>query len=96
MGKEAAVAHVPRWLPCFPDSWQARNTENGEEESTIAAEVVNGSSERDHTESDKRLGSGFDPGLNLLEKRDKIRFTIEFSSVSVGRKRRKNCDLAVD
>jgi transcription initiation factor TFIID subunit 8 len=95
MGTEVPMAHVPMWLPCFPDSWEERNSQKREEIS-IAAEVVNGSSQRDCTESDNRLGTGFDKGLNLLEKREKIKFTIEFSSVSVGRKRIKNWKLAVD
>ncbi|XP_078172491.1 transcription initiation factor TFIID subunit 8-like [Carex rostrata] len=92
MGKKVTMGHVPRWLPCFPDSREAREKEEKEEENTIVAGVVNGSSE-----NEQRLGFGFDRGLNLLEKREKIRFTIKFGSVSArGKRRRKNWDLAVD
>lgn len=92
MGKKVTMGHVPRWLPCFPDSWEAREEEEKGEENTIVAEVVNGSSE-----NEKILGFGFDRGLNLLEKREKIRFTIKFGSVSArGKRRRKNWELAVD
>ncbi|KAJ4761746.1 Bromodomain transcription factor [Rhynchospora pubera] len=106
MGMEVpvAMAHVPRWLPCFPDSWEAqkeREKEKGEEKNTVAKEVVvDGSLEGDWMEEENKLelGFSFDPGLNLLQKRErqKVKFRIRLDSNSARGKRRKNCYLAVD
>ncbi|KAJ3696737.1 hypothetical protein LUZ61_000442 [Rhynchospora tenuis] len=92
MGMEVPMAHVPRWLPCFPDSWEAENEkEKGEENSTVAKEVVYDSLEREN-----KLGFNFDPGLNLVEKRERVEFRIRLDSNTARGKRRKNWYLAVD
>ncbi|KAJ1696423.1 hypothetical protein LUZ63_004935 [Rhynchospora breviuscula] len=95
MGMEVPMAHVPRWLPCFPDSWAAQKEKEKGEENTV---VVNGSLDGDWIEEENKLelGFSFDPGLNLLQKREKVKFRIRLDSNSARGERRRNWYLAVD
>lgn len=67
MGKEVPMAHVPRWLPCFPDSWEGWRREKAEHTIETTKEVVNGGLEG-------TVCSSFDLGLTLREERQRVRF----------------------
>ncbi|KAJ0989890.1 hypothetical protein J5N97_008246 [Dioscorea zingiberensis] len=86
-GKEPPSPHVPRWLPCFPDSWgeETRNKDEGKS-GALADSGWNdlGSDPVQHLDPVRRLTTGEEVDRESPVKRARVKFRI-----GLGKDRRK-------